>query len=159
MQTLTVIHVAISLAGIISGLVVLYGLLSARRMDRWTATFLITTLATTVTGFMFPFEKLLPSHIFGIMTLLVLVPVLYARYVAKMRGSWRAIYVLGGMFVLYLNVFVLVVQAFLKIPSLNQLAPTQAEPPFLIVQGAVLVAFGLLAILATVRFRPMAAPA
>ena len=159
MQTFTLIHVAISLVAIISGLFVLYGLLDSDRMDRWTGLFLLTTLATTVTGFMFPFEKLLPSHIFGILTLIVLVPVLYARYRAKMHGAWRIIYVLGGMFVLYLNVFVLVVQVFLKIPAANQLAPTQAEPPFLIAQGAVLVAFAMLSVLAAIKFRPAPAPA
>ena len=159
MQTLTLIHVAISLAAIIAGFVVLQGLLGADRMDRWTAIFLITTLATTITGFMFPFEKLLPSHIFGILTLIVMAPVLYARYPGKMSGAWRVIYVLGALFVLYLNVFVLVVQAFLKIPAIHQLAPTQAEPPFLIAQGAVLLAFAALSILATVRFRPVAVPA
>jgi len=159
MQTFTLIHVAISLIAIISGFIVLQGLLSSDRMDRWTAIFLITTLATTLTGFMFPFEKLLPSHIFGILTLIVFVPAWYARYSRKMSGAWRVIYVLGSLFMLYLNVFVLVVQAFLKIPAINQLAPTQAEPPFLIAQGIVLVAFVLFGILATVRFRPAVAPA
>ena len=136
MQTFTLIHVLISLTGIISGLVVLYGLVNSDRMDRWTAVFLITTVATSVTGFMFPFEKLLPSHITGILSLLVLAPVLFARYPRRMQGAWRLVYVLGGMFALYLNVFVLVVQGFLKVPALNQLAPTQAEPPFLVAGSA-----------------------
>jgi len=156
MQTLTQIHVLISLMAIFTGLVVLYGLLNSNRMDRWTAVFLITTLATTVTGFMFPFERFLPSHIFGILTLVVMAPVLFARYPRRMQGAWRPVYVLGGMFVLYLNVFVLVVQGFLKVPALNALAPTQAEPPFLIAQGAVLVLFAVLSILAAVRFHPPA---
>ena len=159
MQTFTLVHVSISPVAIISGLVVLYGLLNSDRMDRWTGIFLLTTLATTVIGFILPFEKLLPSHIFGILTLIALVPVLYARYPAKMHGAWRVIYVLGGMFTLYLNVFVLVVQAFLKIPAFNQLAPTQAEPPFLVVQGAVLAAFAVLSILAAGKFRSVAGPA
>ena len=156
MQTFILIHVAISLIAIFTGLLVVYGLLNANRMDRWTAVFLITTLATTVTGFMLPFEKFLPSHIFGILTLIAFVPLLYARYPGKMLGAWRVTYVLGSMFVLYLNVFVLVVQGFLKVPAINQLAPTQSEPPFFIAQGVVFVLFVVLSIRAVVKFRPAA---
>jgi hypothetical protein len=143
-STYTLIHVAISLVGICSGFVVLFGLLAAKRLDAWTALFLATTVLTSVTGFGFPFDHLLPSHKVGIL----------ARYVFHLVGAWRWIYVIGAVIALYLNVFVLIVQLFEKVPALKALAPTQSEPPFLAAQLVVMGLFVLFAILAVKRFRP-----
>lgn len=154
LATFTLVHVVISLVGIATGLVVLGGMLRSQRLPGWTAVFLVTTILTSVTGFFFPFERLLPSHIVGIVSLVVLALTLVALYVRGLAGGWRRIYVATAVFALYLNVFVLVVQAFLKVQFLNALAPTQGEPPFAIAQGAVLLAFVALGILALRRFHP-----
>jgi hypothetical protein len=151
----TFFHVALSLVGIASGFVVIHGMLNNRRLDRWTALFLVTTVATSVTGFGFPFEKLLPSHVIGVISLALLAVTIAARYRFKMAGPWRLVYVITALAAQYLDVFVLVVQAFLKVPSLKELAPNQNEPPFAIAQGAVLVAFLVLGVLAAKRFRPV----
>ena len=153
MTPYTFVHVLLSLVGILSGLVVLLGLLSGRRLDGWTAIFLLTTVATSVTGFGFPFDHLLPSHVVGLISLLVLAVAIVARYGFHLAGAWRWIYVVGAMIALYLNVFVLVAQLFLKVPAIHALAPTQAEPPFAVAQGAVLILFVVLAIMAVIRFR------
>jgi len=153
MTTYTFVHVVISLVGIVSGLVVLLGLVAANRLDGWTVLFLVTTVATCLTGFGFPFVQLLPSHIVGIITLVALTLAIFARYGHRLAGAWRWIYVLGAVVALYLNVFVLIVQAFMKVPGLNALAPTQSEPPFLVTQVVVLVIFILLGIVAALRFR------
>ncbi|MDB5296509.1 MAG: hypothetical protein JWO31_2492 [Phycisphaerales bacterium] len=150
----TLFHVAISLTGIASGLVVAYGMLGARRLDGWTVLFLATTVATSVTGFLFPFQKLMPSHVVGAVSLLVLPLALYARYGRDLAGRWRATYVLAALFALYLNVFVLVAQAFQKVPALKALAPTQSEPPFALAQLVVLAGFAALTVAALIRFRP-----
>ena len=121
------VHVALSLVGIISGFVVLYGLLTSRRLSGWTAIFLTTTIATSVTGFLFPFVRFLPSHAVGIVSLLILPVTLIARYRRNMEGYWRPTYVITAMIALYLNVFVLVAQSFMKIPALKALAPTQSR--------------------------------
>jgi len=152
--TFTLVHVVISLIGIGSGLVVLYGLLVGKRLDSITAIFLISTALTSITGFGFPFEHLLPSHKVGILSLLILALAIPARYMFRLAGAWRWIYVVGSAVALYLNVFVLVVQSFEKVPSLKALAPTQKEPPFLFTQLAVLLVFAMLTILAAVRFHP-----
>jgi hypothetical protein len=151
--TYTFIHVLISLVGIVSGLIVMYGLLTGKRLDGLTALFLTTTVLTSVTGFGFPFEHLLASHKVGIISLIILAIAIAARYVFHLAGSWRWIYVVTAAMALYLNVFVLVFQAFLKVPALKALAPTQSEPPFLVAQVAVLVIFVVLTILAAKRFR------
>jgi len=153
-STFTAVHVVLSLVGIGSGLVVLFGLLVGKRLGRWTALFLATTLATCVTGFGFPFDHLLPSHKVGIVSLVVLALAVVAPYVVHLAGSWRRIYVICATLALYLNVFVLVVQLFLKVPALKAIAPTQKEPPFVIAQIAVLALFGSLGVLAAIRFRP-----
>src|SRR6266436_1249584 len=153
MTTYTFVHVVISLVGIVSGLVVLLGLVAANRLNGWTVLFLVTTVATCLTGFGFPFVQLLPSHIVGIITLVALTLAIFARYGHRLAGAWRWIYVLGAIVALYLNVFVLIVQAFMKVPGLNALAPTQSEPPFLVTQVVVLVIFILLGIVAALRFR------
>ena len=150
--TYTFLHVFISLVGIGSGLLVLYGLLTGRRLDRLTVLFLATTVATSVTGFGFPFHHLLPSHKVGIISLVILAVAIPARYRFHLVGAWRWIYVVGAVTALYLNVFVLIVQAFLKVPALKALAPTQKEPPFLVTQLIVLVLFVGLTVLAAKRF-------
>src|SRR6266566_3775688 len=151
--TYTFLHVLISLVGIGSGFMVLWGLLTSKRLDSWTALFLATTAATSVTGFGFPFHHLLPSHIVGILSLVVLAMAIAARYRFHLAGAWRAIYVVGAAVALYLNVFVLVAQAFQKVPGLKALAPTQSEPPFLIMQAVALGVFVMLGIVAATRFR------
>ncbi len=150
----TLFHVVLSLIGIGAGIVVLLGMLSSKRFERWTALFLATTALTSVTGFFFPRDQVLPSHIVGIISLVVLAVAILALYVYRLAGAWRWIYVASAALALYLNVFVLVVQAFLKVPFLNALAPTQKEPPFAIVQGVVLLIFVALGIWAVKSFRP-----
>lgn len=152
MATLTSIHVVISLAGIISGFVVIFGLLGGNRLDRWTAFFLTTTVLTSVTGYLFPVHKLMPSHILGALSLIALAFAIYARYNRHLSGGWCSTYVLTAVLAQYFNVFVLVVQSFLKVPSLKALAPTQSEPPFAIAQGVVLVLFLVFGTLAVKRF-------
>jgi hypothetical protein len=152
--TFTFIHVAVSLAGIGSGLVVVAGLLTARRLETWTAVFLATTVNTSVTGFGFPFVRLLPSHVVGIVSLVVLGAAIFARYGRDLGGAWRWIYAVGAVLALYLNVFVLIVQLFRKIPALAVLAPTESEPPFALTQLAALAVFAALGIAAAKRFHP-----
>jgi hypothetical protein len=154
MDALTFVHVLLSLIGIVSGFIVLAGMFDSRRQESWTALFLITTIATSVTGFLFPFTTLLPSHIFGIISLVVLTIALLARYSFRLKDSWRWVYVVTALFALYLNVFVLVVQAFQKVPPLKALAPTASETPFLVAQVVVLVFFIYVGTRAAMRFRP-----
>jgi hypothetical protein len=156
MNTFTLVHVVISLIGILAGIVVLFGFLSAKRLDGWNIIFLITTVLTSVTGFLFPFHKLLPSHILGAMSLVVLAFALFARYARRMAGPWRRTYAITSSIALYFNVFVLIAQMFQKIPALKVLAPTQSEPPFLVAQLVCLVLFTVLTILAAIKFRPEA---
>ena len=153
MTTFTLVHLVLSLVGIGSGAVVLYGMLRAKRMDSGTALFLATTAATSLTGFGFPFHEFLPSHAVGIVSMVVLAGAIVARYVRHLEGGWRTVYVISAILALYLNVFVLVVQLFRKVPALKALAPTQSEPPFLVTQLVVLVVFVALGILAGKRFR------
>jgi hypothetical protein len=159
LATYTFVHVLISLIGIGSGFVVLYGLITGRLLNRWTAVFLATTVATSVTGFAFPFTHLLPSHIVGIISLVVLAIAIWARYREHLAGGWGRTYVICASIALYLNSFVAVVQAFQKVPSLRALAPTQSEPPFAVVQLAVLALFVLLGTIATRRARVLVAAA
>jgi hypothetical protein len=148
----TLFHVALSLVGILAGFVVLFELLSAKQSNGWTATFLVTTAATSVTGFLFPFHKFLPSHGVGIVSLLVLAVTIPALYVFHLAGRWRRTYVIGAIIALYLNVFVLIAQSFMKIPALRTLALTQSEPPFLGAQVAVMLIFIVVGVLAAKRF-------
>ncbi|HEX3353076.1 MAG TPA: hypothetical protein VHS34_09660 [Terriglobales bacterium] len=154
LSTFTLVHVVISLVGIVSGFVVLFGLLTAKRLDGFTALFLLTTVLTSVTGFGFPFDHLLPSHKVGIISLVVLAVAIAARYLLRLAGAWRWIYVVAAVMALYLNVFVLVVQAFEKVPVLKAMAPTQSEPPFLVAQLAVLTLFIVLGFFAVRKFQP-----
>jgi len=153
-QAFTLFHVAISLIAIASGSLVTYGLLTANRMRGMTLLFLIMTIGTSVTGFFFHRDQVLPSQIVGGISLVLLAVTSAARYVYDLRGVWRAIYAAGAVTCLYLNVFVLVAQLFLKIPSLHELAPRGNEPPFALAQGIVLVLFVVLGVSAVKRFRP-----
>ncbi len=154
MDTFTLVHVALSLAGIFTGLIVLSGLIRSNRMNGWSALFLVTTVATSVTGFFFPFKGVTPAIILGILSLVVLTAAILARYAFQFAGQWRWIYVISAVVAFYFNFFVLVVQSFLHIPSLHVLAPKGSEPPFAIAQGIVLVLFLFGGILALRRFHP-----
>ncbi len=153
LSAFTLFHVALSLAGIFSGLVVVYGLLTSKRLDGWTAVFLTTTAATSVTGFLFPVHGFLPAHAFGILSLILLTFATLARYRFRLVGGWRKTYVVTAVIALYLNVFVLVVQSFQKVPPLHSLAPTQSELPFQLTQLVVLILFTAVAIRAAMKFR------
>ncbi len=155
-MTLLTIHVVLSLIGILSGLVAFYALLMEREFGGWTVLFLATTILTSVTGFPLPPFGFDPPRAVGVLSLILLAVAVAALYVFKLRGAWRWIYVITAMAALYLNVFVGIIQAFLKIPSLHALAPTQSEPPFLVTQLVVLVIFLVLGILAVIRFHPTA---
>lgn len=130
----TLFHVVLSLVGIVAGFVAMFGWLSARRLERWTLVFLSTTVATSATGFFFPFTQFLPSHAVGIVSLLILPVAIVGLYVFHLSGPWRWLYTVTSVMALYLNMFVLVVQLFLKVPPLQALAPTQTEAPFLVAQ-------------------------
>jgi hypothetical protein len=151
-STFTLVHVLLSLAGIGSGLIVVYGMLTGKRLDGWTAIFLATTVLTSLTGYLFPVEHILPSHIVGAISLVVLAIAIVARYALHLAHAWRWIYVVSALLALYLNCFVAVVQSFLKVPALKALAPTQKEPPFLVAQLAVMVIFIVLGIFSVKRF-------
>jgi hypothetical protein len=148
----TLFHVALSLIGIGSGFVVVYGLLTSKRLDGWTALFLSTTVATSVTGFMFPVQHFLPSHGVGIVSLIVLAFAILTRYRFRLAGGWRRTYAITAVVGLYLNFFVLIAQLFMKVPSLKELAPTQSEPPFKITQAVALLIFAILAVRAAMKF-------
>jgi hypothetical protein len=152
--TFTSLHVVLSLIGIASGIIVLLGMLGAKRLDGWTGLFLATTTLTSLTGFLFPHDRLLPSHYVGVISLLALAVAMLARYGCGLQGFWRWIFVASAVAALYLNCFVAVVQAFQKLSFLERFAPTQSEPPFLIAQSIVLAILGALGILAMLRFRP-----
>ena len=156
LSTFVNVHVIISLIGILAGLIVMFGMLGSNRMPGLTAIFLLFTILTSATGFLFPFEKLLPSHMIGILSLVLLAIACIALYVMKLSGPWRWIYVVTALLSLYFNVFVLVIQSFLKIPALTAVAPGNppSGPVFAVVQGVVLVFFVLMIIGAWRRFRP-----
>src|SRR6202521_4417926 len=160
LSTFTTVHVIISLIAIVSGIIVMFGLLGSNRMPGLTAIFLLFTILTSATGFLIPpllSDKLLPSHMIGILSLVLLAIACLALYGMKLSGAWRSVYVVTAMTSLYLNVFVLIIQAFLKVPALHALAPSvpPSEPPFAIIQGIVLVFFVLVIIGAVRRYRPM----
>jgi len=150
----TIIHVLISLVGIFSGLIVMFGMLAGKRLDDWTRWFLIATVLTSVTGFFFPFHGFTPPIALGIMSLIVLAVAFFARYPHQLAGHWRWIFVVTAVIALYFNVFVGIVQAFEKIPALKAIAPTQTEQPFKLTQLVVLALFVVLGIAAAIRFRP-----
>ena len=144
LQLYTLLHVVISLVGIFTGLVALFGQLAGPRLERWTAWFLASTVLTSVTGFGFPFERFLPAHAIGIVSLLLLAGAIYACYVRRLDGVWRRVYVMTAVVALYFNAFVLMVQLFRRLPALAALAPTQSEWPFVLTQLVLLVTFGVL---------------
>jgi hypothetical protein len=152
----TLLHVAITLVAIASGLIVLFGMLGAQGMPGWTALFLVTTILTSATGFLFPIQGFTPALGVGVISLVVLAIALLALYGRHLAGAWRWIYVATAVTALWFNVFVLIVQSFQKIPALRSLAPTQSEPPFLVAQGVALAAFLVLGIMSALRFRPAA---
>jgi hypothetical protein len=154
LSTFTTVHVIISLVGIGFGLIVIFGMLSAKRPNGWTALFLLTTVLTSVTGFGFPFTHVTPGHKVGVISLVVLLIAILARYSFHMAGKWRSIYVVTAIIAEYLNVFVLVVQGFEKVPALRAMAPTQSEPPFLVAQLVVMALFIVLTIFAVKKFHP-----
>lgn len=153
-STFTLLHVLISLVGIGSGLVVMYGLLTANRLNRWTMLFLVSTALTSITGFLFPNDHVTPGIVIGVLSLIVLAVAAVGRYALRMSGPWRSIYVISASIAVYFNVFVLVVQSFEKVPALRTLAPTQKEPPFGITQLLVLAAFAVATGFAVRRFHP-----
>ena len=154
-QNFTIVHVAITLVAIASGLIVLFGMLGSHRLPGWTAIFLLMTILTSVTGFMFPIHGFTPALGVGIVSLLVLTIALLALYGTHLAGAWRWIYVATAITALWFNVFVLIAQSFQKVPALNALAPTQSEPPFLIAQIAAMAAFIALGVAAVLRFHPV----
>jgi hypothetical protein len=160
LSTFVTAHVIISLIGIVAGIIVMFGLLGSNRMPGLTAIFLLFTILTSATGFLIPpllTETLLPSHMIGILSLVLLAVACIALYGMQLSGAWRWIYVVTAMISLYLNVFVLVIQSFLKVPALHALAPSvpPSEPPFAIVQGIVLLFFVIVIIGAVRRYRPV----
>jgi hypothetical protein len=154
--TFTLLHVLVSLVGILAGLVVVFGMFASKRYERWTALFLATTVLTSASGFFFPRDHILPSHIVGVISLVVLAIAIYALHARRLAGPWRWIYVVTSVMALYLNVFVAIVQSFLKLPLLAALAPTQSEPPFVVAQGVVLMLFIVLGVIAVRKFHPQA---
>jgi hypothetical protein len=154
LPTFTLIHVVISVVGIIAGLVVVGGLMAGARLDVWTGMFLACTAFTSISGFGFPFTVIAPAHVVGVLSLLLLALCLTARYGKQMNRGWRTTYVVTAVMALYLNVFVLVVQLFTKTPPLAQLAPTQSEAPFAVTQGLVLALFAWLGWASLRGFRP-----
>jgi hypothetical protein len=153
LATFTIIHVLISLIGIGTGLIVLFGLLNGKLLSPWNGIFLLFTILTSITGFMYPFEKVTPGIILGVLSLIVLAIALFALYVFHLKGVWRTTYVVTAMIALYFNCFVLVVQSFMKVPFLHALAPTGTEAPFKIVQLLLLIITITLIVMAAKRFR------
>jgi len=150
----TLLHVVISLIAIACGAVVTIGLWRAQRLPGWTAVFLVTTIATSVTGFFFHSKSFGAPHVVGVISLVILAITLLALYGYRLAGAWRWIYVAGALAAFYLNVFVAVVQAFQKLPFLRALAPTGSEPPFAVAQLLVLAGFIALGVVAARRFHP-----
>jgi hypothetical protein len=154
LQIYTIIHTLISLVAIFTGFVVVFGLLASKRLDVWTKWFLVTAIATTVTGFFFPLHGFTPAIGLGIISLPFLALTIFARYPKHLAGLWRWVYVIGTVICLYFNLFVLIVQLFEKVPALHAMAPTQTEPPFKLTQFVVFQVSALLAIIAAIRFHP-----
>ncbi len=153
-EAFTVLHVVITMIAIFSGFVVLGAMFAGANLGGWTALFLLMTILTSVTGFMFPIKTLTPALIVGTIASLILVVALVALYKHQLAGRWRVVYVVSAVVSLYLNVFVLIAQSFQKVSFLNPYAPTGAEPPFAIAQGVALISFVVLGVMAVRRFHP-----
>src|SRR5277367_1250744 len=154
MTAFTFFHVLLSLIGIFTGLIAIFGMIAGKRLDGWNGIFLLTTALTSITGFFFPFHGVTPGIKVGVISLIVLAVAIPARYGKHLAGAWRKIYAGTASIALYLNVFVLIAQLFMKVPSLHVLAPTGSEPPFLISQVVVLAIFIVLTIAAAIKFHP-----
>jgi len=146
LNVLTVVHVVLSLVGIGSGIAAIYGLLKAKTPGRWTNPFLTTTAAASLTGFLFPFHGVTPAQVLGVLSLISLTIASLSIYRHHLQGIWRRTYMITALMALYFNVFVLVVQLFRQVPPLRAMAPTQSEPPFQIVQLALLLLFAALGV-------------
>jgi hypothetical protein len=153
-QAFTAFHIALSVAGLLSGVVVVLGMLKDKRLPRWTAVFVITTIATSATGFLFHSLSFGPPHLIGVISLIVLTGAVAALYIYRLSDGWRSVFVATAVLALYLNAFVGVAQAFQKIAFLHALAPTGSEPPFLMAQAVVLMLFVLIAVPSLTRFHP-----
>lgn len=152
--TLTGFHTWLSILAIAAGLPMAAGLRRGEIVQPWSMVFLWTAIATSATGFLFPFNGVLPSHVIGVISLVLFIPAALALHVFDLRGPWRRIFAITAMIGLYLLVFVAIAQAFLKVPALQALAPTQTEPPFAIAEGVAFVAFAVLTWLAARRSVP-----
>ena len=150
----TYLHVFLSLVGIGAGVFIVFGLLTSRRLSILTTLFLLTTVATSLTGFLFPFNGITPGIILGVLSLIVLVLAIVALYVKKLDGPWRGIYAVSACVAFYFNFFVLIAQSFAKVPALHSFAPTQQSPGFAVTEGVVLLVFILLTIRAYKKFHP-----
>ena len=153
-QSFTILHVIISLIGIIAGFIAMGGMLASKKSEGWTGLFLLMTVLTSVTGFLFPIHGFTPALGVGSLSMVLLVIALVALYSFHLAGAWRWIYIVTATIALYFNVFVLVIQSFLKVPALNALAPNGTEPPFVVVQGVVLIGCIALGALVLRRFHP-----
>jgi len=156
MTPFTFFHVLLSLAGIFTGFIALFGMIAGKRLDGWNGIFLLTTAFTSITGFFFPFHGVTPGIKVGVVSLVVLAVAIPARYVKHLAGAWRKSYAVTASIALYLNVFVLIAQLFMKVPPMHALAPTGSEPPFLISEVVVMAIFIVLTIAAAIKFRPEA---
>jgi hypothetical protein len=153
-QAFTMIHVVITLIAIASGLIVALGMIGGHRLPVWTALFLLTTVLTSVTGFMFPINGFTPALGTGAVSLVILAVALFALYQRRLNGAWRWIYIVTAIAALYFNVLVLIIQSFQKVPLFHALAPTQSEAPFLVAQVVALFVFIALGFAAVLRFHP-----
>jgi uncharacterized membrane-anchored protein len=151
----TLLHVIITLVAIGSGLIVVGGMFASHRLPGTTALFLFTTALTSVTGFLFPIHGFTPALGVGTLACMILAVAMFALYKHRLAGAWRWIYVITAIVSLYLNVFVLIAQSFMKVSVLNALAPTQSEPPFAITQAATLALFLVIGLIAVANFRPV----
>lgn len=154
LQNFTILHVVLSLVAIVTGFIVVIGMIDGKRLPVWTALFLLTTVLTTATGFIFPFGGVTPGIVIGVLSSVLLVCALFALYIRRLTQAWRWIYAVTAVAALYLNVFISIVQAFQKITFFQALAPTQSEPPFLIAQAVALAIVTVLGVIAVMRFRP-----
>ena len=153
-EAFTVLHVVISMIAIFAGFIVLGGMFSSARLGGWTAFFLVTTILTTLTGFLFPFRTVTPALAVGVVSSLILIVSLIALYSFRLAGRWRFVYVATAVASLYLNVFVMIVQSFQKVSFLQPFAPTGSEPPFVITQAVALIGFVILGVMAVKQFHP-----